>query len=442
MPLEEYRRKRDFEVTAEPKGAGRNGAPAWSAASSCSATARRGCTTTSAWRSAASWSAGRCRAGRRMRPLDRAASSADGRPSHRVPRLRGHHPGGEYGAGDVIVWDLGHVGAGGPGRAGCRRGGWRAQVRPARAAPERALRARTYQSRAPAKEDWLLITKPGETTDAFWDVRRPPDLGAHRAHERAGGGPSWRQSPRRPGPAHRRTWTCRRPGGSPCPPSSSPCWRPRWTGRSAAATWLFELKLDGYRVEAIVQGTSVRLRTRNGKDAASYFPAFAATPARALDRCPGGHRGRRDGGPRSGWSAQLQPAPGAVRHAGLGVKRGERSPRQVDPEDADGSAVQPAGTLVYHAFDLLYLDGQDLLAVPWRSANGSCRLRPSGAPHGPLRESRARPRGGLPSSGRTIRAWRAPWPSCGRARYEPGTPLASLAEGQGTAGAGARRGRL
>ena len=43
--------------------------------------------------------------------------------------------------------------------------------------------------------------------------------------------------------------------------------------------WLFELKLDGYRLQAIIHGHAVRLRTRNGKDAAGYFPAFAAAPA-------------------------------------------------------------------------------------------------------------------------------------------------------------------
>ena len=41
--------------------------------------------------------------------------------------------------------------------------------------------------------------------------------------------------------------------------------------------WLFELKLDGYRVQAVVHGNAVRLWTRNHKDAATYFPAFAAT---------------------------------------------------------------------------------------------------------------------------------------------------------------------
>ncbi len=41
--------------------------------------------------------------------------------------------------------------------------------------------------------------------------------------------------------------------------------------------WLFEMKLDGYRVEAVVANGTVRLWTRNHNDAAHYFPELAAT---------------------------------------------------------------------------------------------------------------------------------------------------------------------
>src|SRR5215471_18075186 len=39
--------------------------------------------------------------------------------------------------------------------------------------------------------------------------------------------------------------------------------------------WLFEVKWDGFRVEAVVDGDSVRLWTRGEQDAARYFgPVF------------------------------------------------------------------------------------------------------------------------------------------------------------------------
>ena len=40
--------------------------------------------------------------------------------------------------------------------------------------------------------------------------------------------------------------------------------------------WFFEVKLDGYRVEAVVDDGKVRLWTRNKQDAARYFPDLAA----------------------------------------------------------------------------------------------------------------------------------------------------------------------
>ena len=79
--------------------------------------------------------------------------------------------------------------------------------------------------------------------------------------------------------------------------------------------WLFEVKWDGFRVEAVVDGDSVRLWTRGEKDAAeSYFGPF------------------------------LQP------------------PTWIDARQAivDGEVI----ALVYEVFDLLHLDGRSLLDEP------------------------------------------------------------------------------
>src|SRR5216117_3644709 len=42
--------------------------------------------------------------------------------------------------------------------------------------------------------------------------------------------------------------------------------------------WLFEVKWDGFRVEAIVDGDAVRLWTRGEQDASRYFGTFLAPP--------------------------------------------------------------------------------------------------------------------------------------------------------------------
>jgi ATP-dependent DNA ligase len=42
--------------------------------------------------------------------------------------------------------------------------------------------------------------------------------------------------------------------------------------------WLFEVKWDGFRVEAVVDGGSLRLWTRGQQDAAAYFGDFLVPP--------------------------------------------------------------------------------------------------------------------------------------------------------------------
>jgi bifunctional non-homologous end joining protein LigD len=106
--------------------------------------------------------------------------------------------------------------------------------------------------------------------------------------------------------------------------------------------WLFEVKWDGFRVEAVVDGASVRLWTRGEKDAADwYFGPFLEPPT---------------------WIA--------ARDA---VVDGEviALDDQGEPDFALLQArIKGRGTLgvptpfVYEVFDLLHLDGRSLLAEP------------------------------------------------------------------------------
>ena len=105
--------------------------------------------------------------------------------------------------------------------------------------------------------------------------------------------------------------------------------------------WQFEVKWDGFRVEAVVADGSVRLWTRGQQDAARYFGPF-------LDP--------------STWIA--------VRDA---IVDGEVIALDAhgEPDFAllqariKGQGSDPAGTLfVYEVFDLLFLDGRSLLDEP------------------------------------------------------------------------------
>ena len=104
--------------------------------------------------------------------------------------------------------------------------------------------------------------------------------------------------------------------------------------------WLFEIKWDGYRVQAIVSDGAVKTFTRNGNDAAHYFPGLLS-PVTWLGATSAVVDGEvvaldPDGAP----SFEL------LQQRISGV-----------PEVADAP-------LVYMAFDLLYLDGRSLLKVP------------------------------------------------------------------------------
>jgi bifunctional non-homologous end joining protein LigD len=101
--------------------------------------------------------------------------------------------------------------------------------------------------------------------------------------------------------------------------------------------WLHEIKYDGYRVVARVDGTAVSLLTRNRKDWTERFPAVAA----AL--------------------AQLG-LEGALLDGEVGV--------ELEDGRTSFQALQNAlrtpdrGELQYWVFDVLYLDGKDVTQLP------------------------------------------------------------------------------
>ena len=162
--------------------------------------------------------------------------------------------------------------------------------------------------------------------------------------------------------------------------------------------WLFEVKWDGYRLQAVVRDGKVRTFTRNGKDGDAYFPRLLAPPTwiDAREAIVDGEVVAVDDAGRPDFSL-LQER--------LGTK---------------GPAGGAAPGLVYQAFDLLYLDGRSLLRVPLEDRKRLLRSV--------LREDRrvryspatSRRRGSRSSRRARRRAWRARSPSTGAPTYEPG----------------------
>jgi DNA ligase D-like protein (predicted ligase) len=101
--------------------------------------------------------------------------------------------------------------------------------------------------------------------------------------------------------------------------------------------WEYELKLDGYRLQAIKDGDKVRLYSRRGNDFTRKFARIAANVSKIKES-----------------SVILDGEAVAVDETG-------RPSFQM----LQNRASLPSGwSLVYYAFDLLHLNGQDLKAMP------------------------------------------------------------------------------
>jgi len=106
--------------------------------------------------------------------------------------------------------------------------------------------------------------------------------------------------------------------------------------------WQFEVKWDGFRVETIVDGDEVRIRTRGDQDASRYFGAFLEPPTWIAARqaiVDGEVIALDDHGEPD--FALLQ-----ARIKGRGALSAEPTP------------------FVYEVFDLLSIDGESLLEAP------------------------------------------------------------------------------
>ncbi|GIW20894.1 MAG: hypothetical protein KatS3mg065_1190 [Chloroflexota bacterium] len=279
-------------------------------------------------------------------------------------------PRGEYGAGDVIVWDRGtwepEPETPDPERAlaagelkfrlrGEKLAGRFVLVRTARAGPrprgdarterDRPDRDRAERDRAESGEGggeaWLLIKKRDEHAVPGWDPEEHPrsvKTGRTNDEVRAASDTLWAAAA---GAAEAEIDLSAAVAVEAPPTFIPPMLASLADEPFDDPDWLFEVKWDGFRVEAIVADGAVQLFTRNGHDAAAYFPRLLPPPDRwlrareaildgevvALDPA-----GRPDFDLLQGWIA--------------------------------GDAEARRAPVVYEVFDLLRIDGRSLLAVP------------------------------------------------------------------------------
>ena len=105
--------------------------------------------------------------------------------------------------------------------------------------------------------------------------------------------------------------------------------------------WLFEVKWDGFRVEAVVDGDRVRLWTRGEQDAARYFGPFLE--------------------PRTWLSARRAIVDGEVIALD---ERGEPDFALLQARIKGRQGLAEATPFVYEVFDLLHFDDRSLLDEP------------------------------------------------------------------------------
>jgi bifunctional non-homologous end joining protein LigD len=382
MPLDAYRRKRDFSKTAEPAG----GAPApldrvlagRFVVGRHRATRLHYDLRLEIGGVLASWAVPK---GPSLDPaVRRMAIHVEDHPIEYLD-FEGTIPRGEYGAGDAIVWDWGTYEPEAPtldpaasiaaGELKFRIYGQKLRGRftLVRTRPSSSAGGRRKSGPAEPESDrdgdpWLLIHK--QDADAFpgWDAEDlPASVRTGRTNDEVAAGlaPRFEASP----PDAQRSLEELGALAAPFPGFIEPMLATLATQAFDDPGWLFEIKWDGYRVEAVVRDRRVSLHTRNGKDAGTYFPGLLSPPdwITADEAVVDGEVVALDpvGKPDFGL---LQERLGVRFGSGIpGHARGRGGRQESPPASADPGSGVPA-PLVYQAFDLLYLDGLSLLEVP------------------------------------------------------------------------------
>ncbi|MBA2381931.1 MAG: DNA ligase D [Chloroflexi bacterium] len=263
-------------------------------------------------------------------------------------------PHGQYGAGDVIVWDWGTwmPESETPDPAAAIENGELKFVLNGQKAKGRFTIVRT--SRRPGSaptaafeddsEQWLLIKKRDASAVPGWDAEdHPQSVRTGRTNDEV--------------KANRDAiWISEQPAATaeidlagaverPMPDRIEPMLATLATRPFSDPDWLYEIKWDGYRVEAVIRDGTAKLWTRSLKDAEAYFPGLLSPPTwiDAREAIVDGEVVALDDEGRPDFSL-LQER--------ISERRGPGAGRAVP------------GALVYEVFDLLYLDGRSLLGVP------------------------------------------------------------------------------
>jgi bifunctional non-homologous end joining protein LigD len=274
-------------------------------------------------------------------------------------------PAGQYGGGTMIVWDQGRWIPEGDPRADYARGRLTFTLEGERLKGKWHL-VRTRGKPGERNEQWLLLKSDDEAARTSED----PDIleeettslkSGRTIEELAVQGDIRVDHAAREKVARSRSGKSRRPSkvkGTKkgiLPPFVEPALAQLVESAPKGGNWLHEIKLDGYRMQARIDGGEVKLLTRKGLDRTAKFKPVAKAlkdlkvPSALLD----GEIVVEDEAGVSSFSALQQELKGG---------KGER--------------------FVYYVFDLLYLDGEDLRKATLADRKAALRLLFDDLPQG------------------------------------------------------------
>jgi len=172
--------------------------------------------------------------------------------------FEGTIPKGEYGGGTVMLWDEGYWEPYGDVEEGLHEGALKFVLKGRRLKGKWAL-VRLKAKDGETKDNWLLLKEKDEyteTVDGISEFTASIRTGRTMTEIEEGADERFTKNPFSAAPVQLAKLVNTIPKGE---------------------DWLYELKYDGYRVMAFVEGNSIRLMTRNGKDFTARFQPVAAS---------------------------------------------------------------------------------------------------------------------------------------------------------------------
>ncbi|THV17006.1 DNA ligase D [Rhizobium rhizophilum] len=268
-------------------------------------------------------------------------------------------PPGQYGSGEVIVWDRGTWEPVHDAKKGYKKGHLEFSLQGEKLGGHWHL-VRMASKEGETRENWLLIKGEDEAARKAEDPdiveEMPLSVKSGRSVESLKGDQKaavWNSRKRNTKKAENTATSRRAAKGDRMPKSAKSGEIPDFVPPALASLvktvpkgerWLHEIKLDGYRIQARIENGEVKLLTRTGLDWTDRFG----------DRLPS--------------ALKALPVQAALLDGEIVVESGNGS--------SDFSLLQQdlsegrSDRFTYYVFDLMHLDGQDLTGVALRDRKG------------------------------------------------------------------------